>query len=71
MEDLKSVSVQILVLKDINFLSKKKKVSILWWETDTCMREGRVAKRDDLWCLVGGFRSLAGFNVGLGQETGG
>jgi hypothetical protein len=35
------------------------------------MREGRVAKRDDLWCLVGGFRSLAGFNVGLGQETGG
>jgi hypothetical protein len=29
MEDLKSVSVQILVLKDINFLSKKKKVSIL------------------------------------------
>jgi hypothetical protein len=25
MEDLKSVSVQILVLKDINFLSKKKK----------------------------------------------
>lgn len=25
MEDLKSVSVQILVLKDINFLSKEKK----------------------------------------------
>jgi hypothetical protein len=29
MEDLKSVSVQILVLKDINFLSKKKSVNSL------------------------------------------